>query len=262
MKTLKEIKICLTNLNIELSKYLEKNIGVEKLSIFWNKNINCCKLNNLQKFFPNISLLFVQISAKDKVQKAKLEIKEESNCKINNFEIEYFGGYLTFNCQSYEKLKSVKFKFCENMKSYKVLDDSILINCFPIFSDKSNIIFNCLTNFELILFSCSKKFLNNFYKNIDNLANLREFKFHFNSFLENENFYNNFFKKIMSLKLIEKVDIIKFNDENKNNLYSKNELNNIFPNKNLIDFDEIYISKYNKSFNQYYSSAFFGYSKK
>ena len=103
MKTLKEIKICLNNLNIEISKYLEKNIGVEKLSIFWNKNINCCKLNNLQKFFPNISLLFVQISAKDKVQKAKLEIKEESNCKINNYEIEYFGGYLKFNCQSYEK---------------------------------------------------------------------------------------------------------------------------------------------------------------
>lgn len=72
MKTLKEIKICLTNLNIEISKYLEKNIGVEKLSIFWNKNINCCKLNNFQKLFPNISLLFVQITAKDKVQKDKI----------------------------------------------------------------------------------------------------------------------------------------------------------------------------------------------
>ena len=84
--------------------------------------------------------------------------------------------------------------------------------------------------------------LNNLYINLDKMPNLKEFNFHCHYFKETETFYKNLVKKILSLNNIKKINIIIKNK--RRDKYLNEELINIFPNKQLVNYNEVNITKF------------------
>lgn len=110
-----------------------------------------------------------------------------------------------------------------------------LENSFPIFNMKCNILFKSLTIFKFTGFEFIRKnIINNIYNNIDNMPNLINFKFECNINEDiNEDFYNKFIIKILSLKFIKKIKISIEKQFEKKEIFTKEELNKLYPNINL-----------------------------
>ena len=123
---------------------------------------------------------------------------------------------------------------------------------FPIFNDKCNVIFKSLKYFQFIQDSYAMDFnvLKNLYQNLDYMPNLKYFELKCYQKDINEEFINNFIKKILSTDL----DIVKLaltKDKfflnklryKKYKEYSLNELKEIYPNVNINKFKILSIIK-------------------
>jgi len=244
--SLKEITFIITRLDPNvISKIKGINKVVTKMSIIWNNAQNDCILFDLQSKFPNLLEIKITVHSFDRSDKLKskkkLEIIENSNCKINKFTL-FAGGKknIKFFCGAFKDLKDVEFNF-----------DNTTINVkdgFPIFNDKCKIIFKSLISFSMencCGFDLTSEVFTNIYKNMDKMPNLR--KFEINTGVDNidENFYIQFIKKILNLKL----DYIYFsprvNYNNHTKEYTIKELKEICNNINEKKYNNIYISKFN-----------------
>lgn len=245
LKSLKYINFTIYRCDSNIiSKIKGINTSVTKMIISWNNIDSDCILFDLQNKFPNLSVIKIFIHSlfrsKKLKRKAKLEIIENSNCKINKFELFASGKKkIKFFCGPFENLKKVSFDIDNNTINLK--------DGFPIFNDKCKKIFKSLISFEMSNccgFDLTYEVLTNLYNNINKMPNLKKFKI--NSGVDDikEEFYTKFIKKLLKLKL----DIIYFSPRinycEVPEKYTINELKKLNNNINEDNYKEIYISKF------------------
>ena len=263
IKTLKEISFEIKYLNNnEIQKIKGKNTSVNNFEIKWDYNDEDSICYNLQNLFPNLKYFCVKSYNDTKGNLKKLEIKENLDCKINEINIDYNGNKdVKLYCGPYEDLKGIQI----------YLDSPILgfQNSFPIFNDKRNIVFKSLINFSLIqityrsycrLFKFKLNTINNIYNNIDNMPNLQSFKLYILSSDIDNNFYENFIKKLIKKNLNFISFSIKRNENDSEDLYTYDELKLICPELNKRNFKNYKIRKYQNSLLNYitnYISEFY-----
>ena len=206
IKSLKFIDLSLKKIYGEdISDIKNINTSVTKMKINLDYNHRCNILYEIQQKFPNLEDLYIRTFDQIFGGDAEFEIKEKSDCKIKKIKIDLKHYYeVKFFCISYEKLESVKINI-----DYKDNINMKLENSFPIFNMKCNILFKSLTIFKFTGYEFIRKnIINNIYNNIDNMPNLINFKFECNTNEDiNEDFYNKFIIKILSLKFIKKIKI-------------------------------------------------------
>ena len=240
LKTLKKVKFELDEINIDdILNIQEKNPSITEVEIISNKNLY---LSYIEDIFPNISQLSVYgFNSNFKIGfnsnfGVVLEIIPNPKSKINNFSLN--DSYNTkFYIQSYERLEKVEINFTTKIINLK--------NMLPIIDDNCNIIFYSLVHFDLsysrILISFD--ILNNIYNNIDKIPNLKYFSLYCISKDINKHFYNNFIKKLLSRKLDYLKLIVDINEKKLSELYSLNEIKEIYPEIHNITLNNIYIRK-------------------
>lgn len=213
-----------------------------------------CILYNIQDKFPNLTNIKLYITDYSQGYNQNcarsLEIKENPECKINKFSLDTpFNSHIKFYIQSFETLVSVSFNFCMRFSMEK--------DYFPIFNDKCKVIFKSLKYFQFIQDSYTLDFsvIKNLYQNMDYMPNLKYFELKCYQKDINEEFINNFIKKILSIDLdIDKLALTK--DEfflrelgyNKYKEYSINELKEIYPNVNINKYKILSIIKNNDDY--------------
>ena len=264
IKTLKEISFEITYLNNhEIQKIKGKNTSVNNFEIIWSYNDVDSNCYNLQNLFPNLKYFCVK-SYNNKKNTKILEIKENLDCKINEINIDCNGNKnVELYCGPYEDLKGIQIYLGNFIFDFQ--------NSFPIFNDKRNIVFKSLIYFNLTqttLRCCDKdklfkfKFntLNNIYNNIDNMPNLQEFELNILSIDIDDNFYENFIKKLIEKNLNLIYFSIKRNENESEDLYTYDELKLICPELNKRNFKNYKIRKYQNSLLNYitnYISEFY-----
>ena len=207
------------------------NNSVEELHLIWNNQQTDCEIFNLQNKFPNVSKLI--INSKNFYGKnnfSELEIEENHNLKIKQFEISAQNKMIKFGVQSFENLKYISINIVNEIKNLKDL--------LPFFNNDCKVIFNYLTYFEFINNAKTSdaktqnlEIIKNLCSNIDKMRNLRVFVFSCLSKDINEAFYLELIKKIMSLRLT-RIEL-KIQDDsiiNSGSYYSKEELKKLCPN--------------------------------
>ena len=249
IKTLKEISFEIKYLNNnEIQKIKGKNTSVNNFEIKWDYNDEDSICYNLQNLFPNLKYFCVKSYNDTKGNSKKLEIKENLDCKINEINISYCGNKdVKLYCGPYENLKKIQI-YLDNF----IFDFQ---NSFPIFNDKRNIVFKSLIYFNLTqqtlkffdddqLFKFKFNALNNIYNNIDNMPNLQEFELNILSIDIDDNFYENFIKKLIEKNLNFIYFSIKRNKNDSKDLYTYDELKLICPKLNKRNFKHYSIIKY------------------
>ena len=242
MNTLKKISFMIfKDINDELINLKETNKSITKMKV----KINKCNLNNFFNIFPNLSILKIYSIYDYNSKKSYLEIKENPNCKIINIIIKInCCSYLKskLSCQSIEKLQYVDFSIKEKIN---------LNNSFPIFNSKCKIIFHNLTSFifKSYDYKISYNIVKNIRENINKMPNLKIFEFYYENNDYDEKKFNKFIGTVLSLKFIKiiKIEFIlgyKYvYDKRQKIKYSKNVLQNLFPEINLKVLYEINISR-------------------
>ena len=261
IKSLKEIHITsddLIYLKFDLASIHDKNPSVNKLIYKYIKEDDVLdyNINEILNKFPNLTELIFktdltnyrwQKNGWDRIYytEINLEIKENSNCKINKITLLLYYGNIEVDCQNFESLE----KFV--IKASKILNISTSI---PMLSNNRNIIYNSLIELYLHL---EQQLINlEIFKNlnncIDNMPNLKKIDLLFMTNI-NRNKYEEFKKKILSLKL-DFINIdFRFHDENgkdtneshfNNDNYSYEELKIINKNILYLNFENIKIKKY------------------
>jgi len=268
IKSLKEIDFTsddLYYLEDAFASIHDKNYSVNKLIYKYIKDYHDPNYNidEILNKFPNITeLIFITNITSYRMHKLgwevfeyseiNLEIKENSNSKINKITLFLYFGDTKVDCQSFESLE--KFE----IETFKILNISNS-NCIPMLSNNRNIIYNSLTELklhikrQLIYLEIFKK-LNN---SIDNMPNLKKIDLLFMTNLD-RNTYEEFIKKILSLKL-EFINIdFHFHDESCKDIieeysdihnysdYSYEELKIINKSKLNLNYENIKIKKYHK----------------
>ena len=217
--------------------------------------------------FPNLTDLFF-ITNLESIRIVKsgwtdsqinLEIKENSNCKTNKITLVLNSGNFKFDCQSFKNLEKFEIK-TNNYRAIKILNIS---NSLPMFSTNKKIIYNSLIELNLYLYQLiNLEIFKNLNNNIDNMPNLKKITLYFITDI-NKNTYEEFIKKILSMKL-ESINIhicfsfnndddqdlkkysISYTDDSyfNNNNYSLEELKQINENILKLNFENIKIKKY------------------
>ena len=249
IKTLKEISFEIKYLNNnEIQKIKGKNTSVNNFEIKWNYNVEDSICYNLQNLFPNLKYFCVKSYNDTKGNSKKLEIKENLDCKINEINIDCNGNKnVKLYCGPYEDLKGIQIYLGNFIFDFQ--------NSFPIFNDKRNIVFKSLIYFNLTqqtlkffdddqLFKFKFNTLNNIYNNIDNMPNLQEFELNILSIDIDDNFYENFIKKLIEKNLNFIYFSIKRNKNDSKDLYTYDELKLICPKLNKRNFKNYTIIKY------------------
>ena len=164
----------------------------------WMRFTENCSLYDFQNKFPNLlslNLKFPFDLMED--EDAMLTINENNNYKINELFIKGIGkANIELFTGNFTNLKKVDFTIDKRIKNIKTF--------FPIFNNICPIIFHNLNTFE---FCCiygeimNNELLNNIYKNIDKMPNLKRFYFMCISNEANEEFYKAFINKVLGLKL-------------------------------------------------------------
>ena len=175
---------------------------VEKLNIFWENFGYNCKLNNLQKLFPNLSEIKIKAKYNDPHsssgiirQITNLEINEEPDCKINKFEISGTNRCIQFYCQSFENLIDISINTLGIEYNTK--------ECFPIFNNDCNVIFKSLTNFNWEYDNRGFKgkehsdIFKNVCNNFDKMPNLKKMNIDFTYLCNFDGDYELFIKKVL-----------------------------------------------------------------
>lgn len=228
----------------EILWIIGKNYSVEKMKINWVKENNDLIIYNLQDKFGKLSNIEMTSPKYENNHKIILNITENKNCRINKFFLEA-GMYhnIQFYCQPFENL--IEIKLTLNGKVINIKD------ALPIFNKDCKVIFRALNVFELRTISDHVVLLyamENLCNNLNSMPNLTKLVIDC-SIQENidKEFYFNFIKKCLELKLKRLYFSIKKNaDESKIVPYSKEELQEIYPNINYFKYKEIFIRKLNK----------------
>ena len=239
IKTLKEIKIHIRYINNDDIQLIEgENPSVEKLIIHLkHQNViyDSIILYNLQKKFPNLKEIDIY-NESDRFDKI-IDIKENSDCKINTFkyaEINKSCSNIKFIVGPYEKLVDIEFG-C--MSNYLNFDES-----FPIFNNICNYTFKSLIKFKFdnpVHVDFDIKIINNIINNLGKMPNLKIFIFKARCKGIDKALYNKFIEELLILKIKNiELGINYFSDE-----YSENELKNIYKDFNVKNFEKVIIKK-------------------
>ena len=205
IKSLKKIHITgdLDDLGFDLASIHDKNPSVNKLIYnyikenYYNLDYN---INEILNKFPNLTeLIFKTDLSSDRWCKSggsveiNLEIKENSNCKINKITLLLYFGNIKVYCQNFENLE--KFE----IKAYKIVNISTSI---PMLSNNRNIIYKFLIELYLHLEQqlINLEIFKNLNNSIDTMQNLKRIDLYFMTNIDKNN-YEEFIKKILSLKL-------------------------------------------------------------
>ena len=171
---------------------------------------------------------------------------ENENSKIDDIKIFLSGEEgitLNIRCSPYNEIKSFDLSI-----------DAINLESTPFFNNSNNIIFNSLETFKFVFEKPGGtksaqdrvQLINNIYNNIEKMPNLKEFYFSLSSIIDiDENFFNNFIKKVMTLSSIKKI-YIEINSKSDGSLYSIDELKVLFPEIDFKKFHKIDIYKFSK----------------
>ena len=256
----------------DLNKIIEKRMGIEikkpekyysvkkiELNISNKSNLD---MNDFLNIFPNLLELIVKTGYAKSVWtcghdpvigEKTLKITENQISKIKNIGIVLIGDdarTVKINCIPYNQIES-----------FDLYADVINIDCFPLFENKCDIIFNSLKIFRFTLdfpsnpSKAASTSIINLFNNIDKMPNLTEFYFCFlnkekkTTNIINEDLFKEFVKKILSLKSIKKI-FFKIREGIWGKwgkvTYSKDELKELFPDINFNKFHEIKIFKFLK----------------
>ena len=246
LKELKEVDFCIYSINVgSLSDTKNKNTSLQKMTLSLKGEFDSVNLYGLIKQFENLSELNLDlnIGSGDEFLEMNLKVKENNNCKINNLSISGFGiQNVELKCGPYSDL--IKFKL-ENNGGISNLEDT-----FPLFKNSCKVVFNklntfCFNNAEIPSDGVPIKNLNNFYNNLDKIPNLKEFKLVCCSKGIKKEFYENFVKKLLEMKL-DSIEFEIYDGEINMDLpqYTFEELKEIYPsilsNKNytILKFSE------------------------
>lgn len=239
LKKLKKIKICYENIenNKALDEIKDINSSVNKITLKNYKNESSKKMiiNNILAKFPNLSEVNFDTYDNDNKSNIDLKIIENINCKIDKIELNFKlnSGCFELYTAPFEKIKEIKLCFSEyyNLKNF-----------MPIFHDECKIIFKSLIKLDIgICLSFSE--LNNLYNNLDFMPNLKSFYIICINNDINEEFHKKFLNKILSLdlkKILFELNIVSY----KCDIYSREELKNIYPKIDFNKYDSIIIFKY------------------
>ena len=228
----------------EILWIIGKNYSVEKMKINWVEQNNDLVIYNLQDKFGKLSNIEMTSPKYENNHKIILNITQNRNCRINKFYLEA-GMYhnIEFYCQPFENL--IEIKLTLNGKVINIKD------ALPIFNKDCKVIFRALNVFELRTISDHVVLLyamENLCNNLTSMPNLTKLLIDC-SIQENidKDFYINFIKKCLELKLKKLYfSIKKTADESKIMPYSKEELEEIYPNIKYSKYKEIFIRKLNK----------------
>ena len=260
INTLKNIEIIFSELkDRKIIEIEEGSDSVISLYINWNIDYDYdLKIYNFQEKFPNLNELKIHLISYIYDCKTELKINENAKCKINKFSIKTINTKkIEFYCGPYTNLVDISFKLDNEILNLK--------ECFPIFSDKCEIIFKSLTNFKFIFGKKFKKvknyylnrsalnynILNNIYNNIDSMPNLKSFILICVVKEIDLELYEKIIKKLLLLEIINiKLEIQKeWSDtlgemNNEDELYTIKELKEKFPDLNkYYELNNIYIKK-------------------
>lgn len=228
----------------EILWIIGKNYSVEKMKINWVKQNNDLIIYNLQDKFGKLSNIEMTSPKYENNHKIILKIIENRNCRINKFFLEA-GMYhnIEFYCQPFENL--IEIKLTLNGKVINIKD------ALPIFNKDCKVIFRALNVFELRTISDHVVLLYAMENLCNNLTCMPNLSYLVIDCTIQENidkeFYVNFIKKCLELKLKKLYFSIKKTvDETKIVPYSKEELEEIYPNIKYSKYKEIFIRKLNK----------------
>ena len=255
---IKNLKIAEFHIDILTDEKIEKIEG-EHLSLTTLRlaEVNSdCIAHGIQKLFPNVTSILVHSykSIEDLsdhwclncrkagycIYPTRIEIKENRDCKVDTINLIGEGCRLIeLYCQSYDSLKEITIE----------IDNRIIYIDIPIFKDKSDVVFKSLVNFTFInvsdtrYISINSDFIRSIYINIDNMPNLKTFIFICNIRNVRKEFYIELIKKLLSLNLDKITLLFEYNTPDPKK-YSRQELIEIYPNINHLNFKKISIYKY------------------
>jgi len=227
--------------------------NLKKLVIDGKSDINLLDLQN--KIPKLLSLNFIlENGTKNKIGE-NIEIIESHHGGINEFSftINNCLPNVKFYINKFENLHKVKFDLSGISDNYypQITPE----NYFPIFKNNCFITFNYLLIFEFCTFknnynyiTINNKIIQNVYENLNQMTNLRYFKFICVSRDIKLDFYRNFIKSLLLLNIKE----IEFDIKNENNLqvnkdntkeYTEKELKHLNPLVNFAKYKKIIIKK-------------------
>ena len=252
MNSLKKISLKIRNITSkELSNIKGENIFVTNLLINWLNLNNLFELKYLQKIFPNLSIFTFEIwNDKNSNYGCILNIEENSKCKVTEFSIiiKTFQN-IKFYCSPYETLTKVDFGLYCKIKNIK--------DIFPIFQDKSKVEFKSLIHFSFssVDIESDIDIITNIYNNLETMPKLKYFKL-YSVGMDidiDEEFHTKFIIKLLKMK-IEYInfEIVKTsNGKDRPSIYSKKELEKIYPNLGPYNPKKIQIRKIQKIYKIY-----------
>ena len=246
INTLKKLVLQLKYINNdELLKIEEKNYSITELILDWNQPKNECIMDGIHKLFPNlINLEINSIFCKYneyQVIPTTLFMKEDHNCKIIKFKLYGEGNKnIDFNFQSYETIKDFNIKIKNSIEN--------LESSFPIFNNKSKIIFKSLNKFKINIENISLNILENIYNNLINMPNIKIISIICGCKEITKAFYDKLIIKLLQMNLDKIKLIIKDNNlKSGADRYLRKELKELYPNISNLNYKNIYIEKNYKS---------------
>ena len=191
LKNLKKFRFALMNICMEKLFILGNNNTIEKLKLIGvDADENFRVFYNYQNKFPKATYLDIQCFGIKK--EGCLEIKENKSLKINTIRINVKGENGIY-IQSYETLTDVELRFFK----YKHNE-----NGFALFNDEFHYKFDSLMNLNLSFISeVEIKIVNNIFKNLEKIPNLKKFSLHFVCKDVDKRCYEEYIKILLSLKL-------------------------------------------------------------
>ena len=238
ISTLRDLSIEIKALgDDDISEISGENCSLSILNIKWYNQFCDCNIINIQNKFPNAS--YISLFTPYKKKNTTLEIKENPKCKIDKFSLNIGGNKdISFYCMSYDKLILINFYVsCEIIN---------ILKSFPLFNDKCQVKFSSLTHFKYTNYSIgvSMDFLDNLYNNFEMLPSLRYFEFNCIANDIDEKFYHKFIRLILPLNLSYVNFAIRKNSSEPNDLYSEDDLKELFPDLNYVRLDKVNIRKF------------------
>ena len=272
-KNLKSLK--LSDLELDDKEILDikgENTSLQKASF----NLVCpyFQIENLLNKFPNITDLDITISypLDRNICFSKLLgsicVEQNKKSKINKIKISmYYAEHIKLYCMPFENLISINIMINHEFKVCPIE--------FPIFNDCCDVIFKNLTEFQFEM-NFSSNILNNIYNNINKMPNLKKFYikgrfkdnitkgFGFDNLYDYKNphskkinaeerssdnniteeFYKQFIRKILSLKLDSIYIDLDFEQNINEEYYTEKKLKEIYPKLKFFNLEKIKIKSY------------------
>ena len=206
--------------------------------IYWHCYYGDYSLINFLNNFRNLYDLTIEkkeIGFENILGSPTIKIKESPNSKIKKI-----STCLTRHMYNIEVIIGPY----EKMEYIDLYSDISNFNELPFFQENNSRKFNSLKYFSFncrIGFELTKNLLENLYNNIDNMPNLKEFRLLYYSGDDVDiNFFKNFVRKVLSLKLIKiiyisnnRLEYIWFDS------YNYDEIKELFPDINLNKYYKI-----------------------